>query len=493
MNFSKGIYCVLLISIIAVLPPIALAQNPPIFENQQNVEWLTFDYQDYGIKINYPDDWHMEDLAREHIHLQIHPGHLPGLPIQVFKPTQLDMRPFDKDIFVIGLWAPIAEGEQGTDANMRVIIKKIGFGQDLSYHIDSFLLEKREKIGLVNDDENENKSFKVVERTQTSLSGNPATVIVVEQKETWTNLNQVRENDFRTMRAYTIEDDKIYIIEFEGSFNAYDKHVETGKEIISSFEITSTGFYKTVWVLIVIGLAIGAILFLIIKAKRNRNSFTSFFMKNLRKFLPAALGIEILCISAVEIGGNGGLYMFGYNLQGIVLSYLLVYALAGFATFATILGRLESIQMVKINGTSEKLTKINEGISCDCCSILELGANLSFLMGLKLTLASFVKGLRRMSKFYLEPNKIQILKSSIILLFTAESGCILTAATIDFILYQYSIFLSVPISMAAGTFVVAAPHAFRQAKKDKKINQNAQKFKKSEKKDLLLGDSADSF
>ncbi|MGB7674952.1 MAG: hypothetical protein WBL54_00340 [Nitrososphaeraceae archaeon] len=54
-----------------------------------------------------------------------------------------------------------------------------------------------------------------------------------------------------------------------------------------------------------------------------------------------ALGIEILCISAAEIGENSAFYFFGYHLQGIILGYIMGYAAAGFTTFMTILGRYD--------------------------------------------------------------------------------------------------------------------------------------------------------
>ena len=53
----------------------------------------------------------------------------------------------------------------------------------------------------------------------------------------------------------------------------------------------------------------------------------------------AALGIEILCIISAEIGENIGLSIFGFNLLGIVIAYFLGFAIAGFSTFITILGR----------------------------------------------------------------------------------------------------------------------------------------------------------
>jgi hypothetical protein len=59
----------------------------------------------------------------------------------------------------------------------------------------------------------------------------------------------------------------------------------------------------------------------------------------------AALGIEIRCIMAAEIGENIGLYTFGFNLIGIP-AYIIGYALAGFTTFMTILGRYSFLHVV---------------------------------------------------------------------------------------------------------------------------------------------------
>jgi hypothetical protein len=56
----------------------------------------------------------------------------------------------------------------------------------------------------------------------------------------------------------------------------------------------------------------------------------------------AALGIEILCITAAEIGENTALYLFGFNWIGIPIAYSMGYGLAGFVTFIMILGRYNS-------------------------------------------------------------------------------------------------------------------------------------------------------
>jgi hypothetical protein len=57
-----------------------------------------------------------------------------------------------------------------------------------------------------------------------------------------------------------------------------------------------------------------------------------------------------------------------------------------------------------------------------------------------------------------------ILKTSVVILITAESACILTAETVDLIFYQYSILLSIPMALLAGAFTVVAPEAYRKVK-----------------------------
>ena len=69
-----------------------------------------------------------------------------------------------------------------------------------------------------------------------------------------------------------------------------------------------------------------------------------------------ALGIEILCIAAAEIGENTGLYILGFNHIGVPIAYAMGYSLATFTTFATILGRYRY-------GTGNRIDS--------CCSVLE--------------------------------------------------------------------------------------------------------------------------
>jgi hypothetical protein len=180
------------------------------------------------------------------------------------------------------------------------------------------------------------------------------------------------------------------------------------------------------------------------------------FLRNIKGLYAAALGIEILCIAAAEIGENTGLYLFGFNLVGIPIAYVMGYALAGFPTFAAILGRYNYY------GSSKKID------SC-CSSVLEQGAGSGFIPNLKTTFRNFVIGITKLPQLHREPNLKYILKSSAYILVTAESACILTAETVDLIFYQYSILLAVPLALLAGAFTVVVPEAYRKMIKQKAV------------------------
>jgi hypothetical protein len=175
-----------------------------------------------------------------------------------------------------------------------------------------------------------------------------------------------------------------------------------------------------------------------LSSKLSLKSKSKLYFNITKNLLPAALGIEILCIMAAEIGENIGLYTFGFNLIGIPLGYAIGYALAGFTTFMTILGRY--------SGTGLKI----EG----CCSVLEQQSNKGFLSNMLLTFGSFVKGIKKIVHIKREPNLKYILKTSMIILITAESACILTAETIGVIFYNYSILLGIPLALLVGALTV---------------------------------------
>lgn len=182
------------------------------------------------------------------------------------------------------------------------------------------------------------------------------------------------------------------------------------------------------------------------------------YLDQVKGLYAAALGIEILCIAAAEIGENTGLYLFGFNPSGIAMAYVMGYALAGFTTFITILGRY--------NQSSSKQDM------CSCCSVLEQDSNKGFIPNLSITFKNFAVGLKKLPSLYKQPSPRSILKTSLVILVTVESVCILTAETVDLIFYRYSILLSVPLALLAGAFTVVAPIAYRRLK-----SNNPQKSK----------------
>jgi hypothetical protein len=148
--------------------------------------------------------------------------------------------------------------------------------------------------------------------------------------------------------------------------------------------------------------------------------------------------------------GGGG----GFNSFGIVIAYVIGYALAGFTTFVTILGRCNYDSIQRIDS---------------CCSVLEQGtASKGFISNLKTTFRNFAVGLKKISLLHKQSNLKYILRTSLYILFTAESICILTAENVDLIFYQYSMILSVPLALIVGAITVLAPEAYRKIKRSKK-------------------------
>ena len=180
------------------------------------------------------------------------------------------------------------------------------------------------------------------------------------------------------------------------------------------------------------------------------------FLGHVKGLFAAALGIEILCIGAAEIGENTGLYMLGFNTLGILIAYVIGYALAGFTIFITILGRYN------YNYSSDQI--------CSCCSVLEQDSKKGFITNLRTTFANFVTGFKKLPYLYKQPNLKDILKTSLVILITAESTCILTAETVAILFYNYSILLSVPLALFAGAFTVVAPEAYRKIKSENNFN-----------------------
>jgi hypothetical protein len=176
----------------------------------------------------------------------------------------------------------------------------------------------------------------------------------------------------------------------------------------------------------------------------------------------AALGIEILCIMSAEIGQNGGLYVLGFNHLGIVLSYMIGFLLAGFSTFMSILGRFDFRE------------KSNTQIDGGCCSFLDGNSNRGFIFNLVATFSNFKRGVIQFLKYKNNPQMKDIFKSSIIILITAESACILTAETVDLFLYKASLFLAIPISLLAGTLTLTMVESLKKTKNVNAYEKNCQ-------------------
>lgn len=180
-----------------------------------------------------------------------------------------------------------------------------------------------------------------------------------------------------------------------------------------------------------------------------KTSITAFF-RNIRSLYVAALGIEILCIAAAEIGENTGLYVLGFNHIRIAFAYAMGYGLASFTTFATILGRYKYGSDDKIDG---------------CCSVFEQDESKGFLPNLVTTFKNFGSGLKKMKELPKQPDLRELLKSTLAILITAETACIVTAETVDLIFFKQAIYLSIPLDLLAGAFTVVAPEAYRMTKR----------------------------
>jgi hypothetical protein len=186
---------------------------------------------------------------------------------------------------------------------------------------------------------------------------------------------------------------------------------------------------------------------------RSKRSIHEFF-RHVKNMYAAALGIEILCIAAAEIGENTGLYVLGFNHIGVPIAYTMGYCLATFTTFVTILGRY-------------RYGLGNSAIGGCCCSVLEQDASKGFLSNVMTTFKNFGFGIKKIKELPKQPNLREILKTSLIMLISAETACIITAETIDLIFYKQAVYLSIPLALLAGAFTVVVPEAYRKMKEAK--------------------------
>jgi len=182
-----------------------------------------------------------------------------------------------------------------------------------------------------------------------------------------------------------------------------------------------------------------------IHLKEGEKSVTAKFFFNTKNMYASALGIEILCILSAEIGQNSSFFLFGYKDPfGIAIGYVLGYGLAGFTTFATILGRYN-------------LEKVTDG----CCSVLEHETS-GFISNLKSTFKNFEVGIRRMPMLYKQDNFRQIVKTSLYVLVASESVCIITAETVNLVFFRHALWLSIPLSLFAGALAITLLEAYKK-------------------------------
>src|ERR671933_100005 len=158
---------------------------------------------------------------------------------------------------------------------------------------------------------------------------------------------------------------------------------------------------------------------------------------------------HVRSLYAAALGENTGLYILGFNHIRIPIAYVMGYSLATFTTFVTILGRYRYASGDRIDS---------------CCSVLEQDMNKDFLSNVVITFKNFGLGLSKLNELPKQPNLREILKTSLVILVTAETACIITAETVDLIFYKQAIYLSIPLALLAGAFTVVAPEAYRKVR-----------------------------
>jgi hypothetical protein len=91
-----------------------------------------------------------------------------------------------------------------------------------------------------------------------------------------------------------------------------------------------------------------------------------------------------------------------------------------------------------------------------CCSVLEQDITKGFLSNVITTFNNFGLGLK-LKELPRQPNLRDILKTSLIILVTAE--------TVDLVFYKQAFYLSIPLALLAGAFTVVIPQAYKKMRK----------------------------
>jgi hypothetical protein len=371
---------------------------------------LTYSDPYFGITVQRPAAWYIEgDNPWNHAH--INPWHLPLIPIKELQPTAVDILLEGKKTLVASI-----EPSDESGAYMQLSVEKMPASTTLERYI-SHTLERLQR---------NNEDLQVEELGETTLDGNPAARLVIA----------TGDGEFRTVQVLSLYGSLAYILQYGAAVEYYDTNLPAFQRMVESADINPPVSYGQMLLLPMAVAAAASAAVITVKAMK-RDSYTSRFLGAAKRMLAPAFGIEVLCVASAEIGGLIGLYYYGFNPFGITMAYVLAYVLAGFTTFASILGR---------SGAHNH----EEEIMCGC---MDHGSG--FASNFRQTFANFATGLRKMARLHREPDAWRIVKASLIVLVSAESGCIIAAATVDVLLYQYSTFLSIPAALLAGTLTVA--------------------------------------
>jgi hypothetical protein len=99
-----------------------------------------------------------------------------------------------------------------------------------------------------------------------------------------------------------------------------------------------------------------------------------------------------------------------------------------------------------------------------CCSAIEQGSNISLISNLKNTFGYCWIGMKIIPHLYKLPNLKYIIKTSLYILITAESACILTAETVNLAFFRQAMWLSMPLGLFVAALVVTMIESYKMTR-----------------------------
>lgn len=432
--------------VLAVFLFIALAVAASGTEASGQQAFEPYYNEDFGITLESPTDWTLEG-DNPWLHSDITPWHLPLIPIKEFQPAAVDILLEGKKTVLVDF-----AYEQDIDelTIIRVAVEKMPFGMST---LDDYTQHTLQRIAKNND------NVQVNEHNAATISGNPAVRLVLTFGEP--------DAAAKTTQILTVYGNLAYIFQYDtSSAVSHSARLVTAQHVFDSVRISPPSSRAQILLASMIGIGVALATIIAVKVRKN-NSFTSAFLRQTITLFPSAFGIEVLCVASAEIGGILGLWYCGFNAFGITMAYVLAYALAGFTTFASILGRSAH-------------TNADDAFVCGCAGMASdhdhPNSKTGFGAGIKQTFVNFATGLTMMTRIHRIKNARRVIRASLIILLSAESGCIIAAATVDIMLYQYSVFLSIPAALAAGTFTVALIAAYRSTKRERSLEHPSREY-----------------